>query len=231
MESQGYCAQCHVSKRTVSHTELTDGHIWYICRCACRLCCRHGNVLQVQGLGESCLPCKPCRAVKCTTYTNQQQQQQQHGYMVMETRTFPLVSATATRGENSREQGSFVPRPTPFSPLFCFCLLLSTQTEDQKQGKPGNKARARLIELPGLPVWSMSTTFNAINDPRGCVAQLMDEGGSDSLWRRGGSMQNTFLLKDGSIWYTYHMNHRLWWRALYEHAWTSQIWSKWEKDH
>ena len=46
----------------------------------------------------------PADAVKCTTYTNQrrqqqqqqpqQQQQQQHGYMVMETRTFPLVSAS-----------------------------------------------------------------------------------------------------------------------------------------
>jgi len=85
--------------------------------------------------------------------------------MVMETRTFPLVSATATRGENSREQGSFVPRPTPFSPLFCFCLLLSTQTEDQKQGKPGNKARARLIELPGLPVFEREDSEKEVDGP------------------------------------------------------------------
>lgn len=164
----------------------------------------------------------PADAVKCTTYTNQQQQQ--NGYMVMETRTFPLVSATATRGENSREQGSFVPRPTPFC-RFSASVYYCQHKLKTKNGV-GLGTRQGSLSLPGLPVWSMSTTFNAINDPRGCVAQLMDEGGSDSLWRRGGSMQNAFLLKDGAIWYTYHTNHRLWWRALYERAWTPQIWSK-----
>ena len=32
-------------------------------------------------------------------------------------------------------------RPSPFSPLFHFCVLLSMQTEEQNQGRPGNEAR------------------------------------------------------------------------------------------
>jgi len=38
------------------------------------------------------------------------------------------------------------PKPSLFSPLFHFCVLLSMQTKEQKRGRLGNKA------TPPLPV-------------------------------------------------------------------------------
>ena len=49
------------------------------------------------------------------------------------------------------------PRLSPFSPLFHFCVLLSMQTKEQEQGRPGNEARGTAPTnyfLSGVVLWT-----------------------------------------------------------------------------
>jgi len=48
------------------------------------------------------------------------------------------------------------PRPSPFSPLFCFCVLLSTQTKEQKRGRPENKTMCNLHRTQALSLLLLS---------------------------------------------------------------------------